>query len=183
MKRFAQLFLTASLALVVTVSINAGEKGEKKGKAKPEAKKFSPTARLVKGLELSAEQKAALATIDEEFNAKAKELKKQSNPVSKEQIAKAKAAAKAAKDAGKKGKELKAAFDAALGLTDEQKAARAAATKARGEWFSGLRAAVSKVLTEEQRAKLKTAGKKPTKKDGAKKDGAKKKDAAKKSDK
>ncbi len=176
MKKFAQLFLTASLAVVVAVSVNADEKSEKKGKGKGKRPAPSVTARLVKGLDLSAEQKEQLKAIDKEFGGKMKEFQsKQTAIVSKEQMAKAREAAGAAKKAGKKGAEIRAAFTAALGLREEQKAQQKELDAARKEAFAGIRAAVSKILTEEQRAKLPGAkgkggkGKKPAKKDGEKK--------------
>ena len=153
------------------------------------------------------EKKEKLAGIDKEFAGKMKDLAgKQSSIVSKEQMAKAREAAQAAKDAGKKGGEIREAFTAALGLSEEQKAQQKELDAARKALFGGIREAVSKVLTEEQRAKLPGArgkggdkGKKPAKegakkpakegakkpaakKDGAKKEGAKK-ETAKKGDK
>lgn len=176
MKKFTQLFLAASLAVVIAVSVNADEKkADKKGKGKGR-KAPSVTARLVSGLDLTAEQKTAIAGIDKEFAAKAGELrKKESSIVSKEQLKKAQEAMKAAKEAGKKGKELFEARSAALGLSEEQKAQYTELQKARRELQGGVIAALKKVLTPEQAAKLPGGKrKKPAKKDGDKK---KKKDA------
>jgi len=63
-------------------------------------------------------------------------------------------AQKAAKDAGKKGKEAQAEVTAALMLTDEQKAKMEEADKALAAARADMNKALGEVLNDEQKAKL-----------------------------
>ena len=67
---------------------------------------------------------------------------------------------KAAKAAGKKGKEVQEAVETAAKLTDEQKAETAAARKAMGEFQKQLRERVLGLLTPEQKETIKEKMKK-----------------------
>jgi len=82
-----------------------------------------------------------------------------------EQEAAAASAKKSAKEAGKKGKEMAAAVEAAMKLTDEQKTKLSAADRKLAEAKAELNAALQKVLSPEQQAAVGLKVKK-TKKQG-----------------
>ncbi|MDA1012941.1 MAG: hypothetical protein O3A00_00640 [Planctomycetota bacterium] len=155
MKQFSKLMLTAMVAMLVAVQLYGGD-AEKKAKGKKKVKEAqSVTAKLLKGIDLTDEQKTQVAAIDKEFGPKAAELqKKEATIVSADQRKAAQTALKAARDAGKKGKELNEAREAALNLSEEQKAQYKELQAARGEFGKSLREAVAKILTDEQKAKL-----------------------------
>ena len=121
-------------------------------------------------IELTAEQKKQVAAINKEFGPKLAEVQKAVNGViSKEQRQARNAANKKAKADGVKGKARNAAIQAALNLTDDQKAKMKELTKKRQDVQKAARAKFVEILTAEQKAKL------PKKKKGKKK--KKKKDA------
>jgi len=165
-------FLVAMLVLALAAPLAAEDKAKKK---KPKRKRTPSVVRVPKGIELSGEQKEKLASINKEFAPKVAELrKKQSSVVSKEQLKARRDAVAAAKKAGKKGKELRAAGAAALKLTAEQKTQQAELAKAFGAIRKAAQEKFASILTDEQKAKLPKRGKKG----GAKKKKKKKKDDA-----
>ncbi len=173
--------LCLALAVAVSSGAMAAEEARKgKGAAKKGQRRApSVTARFLQGIELSADQKEKVAAIDKEFAAKAAELRKQTASILTEDQRKARAdAQKAAREAGKKGADAFKAINAAVKLTEEQQKKMADVRKANGELAKGVLAALKKVLTEEQAAKLKSFG--ARRGAGAKKGAAKKGDAAKK---
>ena len=116
---------------------------------------------MLAGLEISDDQKAKLGEIQKEFGPKLLEAMKAMDGILTPEQKQARAeAGKAARDAGKKGKEMADAVEAALKLSDDQKAKFTEARKQMGEIEKGLRAKVTEVLTAEQKAKLQ---KKPAK--------------------
>lgn len=171
--------LCVALALVISSGALAADEAKKgKGEAK-KGKRPAPsvTARFLGDIELTAEQKEKVAAIDKEFAAKAADLRKQTTSILTEDQQKARAAAqKAAREGGKKGAEAQKAVAEATKLTDEQKKKMAEVQKGNRELGQQVVAALKKVLTEEQAAKLKA----PAGRGNAKKGAAKKGDAAKK---
>ena len=165
--------MCVALALVISTGALAADEAKKgKGEAK-KGKRPAPsvTARFLEGIELTAEQKEKVAAIDKEFAAKAAEIKKKGDAILTEDQIKARAEAqKAARAAGSKGPDAQKAVNAALKLSDEQKTKMAEVQKANRELSGEVVAALKKVLTEEQSAKLKA----PAARGNAKKGDAKK---------
>ena len=170
MKQVSKLILTGLMAMLLAVQLYGDDaakkaKGKKKGRKAPTA-----TAQLLKNIELTDDQKTQVAAINKEFGPKVAELrKKELSIIPADQRKAAQAAIKAAREAGKKGKDLAAAREAALNLSEEQKAQYKELQKARGELQKAVREAVAKILTDEQKTKLpgnkKGKGKKKKKKD------------------
>ena len=156
--RVVALLLVAAVASPLMAAPNKDKK--KKGKA---AK--CPSSKIVKGVKLTDEQKEKIKKITAEHKGALKGTKV--GFTAEQRKARAEAIKKA-KAEGKKGKDLKAAADAAAKLTDEQKAAAKKAASSAKEY----RVAILAVLTAEQKASLKRA-KKP-KGEKKPKDGAKK---------
>ncbi|GEM_PF-387783 len=171
--------LCVALALVISSGALAAEEAKKaKGQArKGQRRAPSISARFLGDIELSAEQKEKVAAIDKEFAAKAADIRKMTADILTEDQQKARAAAqKAAREAGKKGPEAQKAVNGAVKLSEEQQKKMADVRKANGELAQQVVAALKKVLTEEQAAKLKA----PRGRQNAKKGAARKGDAAKK---
>ena len=169
-----------TLAVLMSAACVADEK-EKKGR-KRERKAPTVTARFVKGLELSEEQKGKVAAIDKEFGAKLKELAEKRKGLLTEEQKKAQAAAmkeaRAARADGKPSAEARKKLLSAVKLTEEQKAQQKEIAAAQRKVQQSVIAALRKILTAEQQEKLPKA--RPQRK-GAK-EGAKKRTEKKKAD-
>jgi hypothetical protein len=160
MKAFvSKIFVVACLmATVVAWNTATGQDGRKR--------KADPTARIKKQLqeaELPADALEKANKVVSEHAAKLKEAQGKVDAVlTSEQKAAQRQAAKDAKAAGKKGKERRAAIDAALKLSDEQKTKLAAARKELAAAQQELNTALRSALTAEQLAKagIKTKRKK-----------------------
>jgi len=171
MTRIAKHFLVLSLACLVATPALAGEKKKKPAADKAQAAKKEKKAKgfklpkVFQNLDLTDEQVKKIQTINKDFAAKAKELATlRSGIVSKERYKAAVDAAKQAKADGKKGKELREAFNAALKLTDDEQPKLKDVSAKMKDLASVHKAAVMQVLTSEQNAKLAPKGKKPAKK-------------------
>tara|TARA_B100000029_G_scaffold129507_1_gene123000 strand:- start:73 stop:579 length:507 start_codon:yes stop_codon:yes gene_type:complete len=168
MKRALQGLLVLSLAVVMALPATAAE--EKKKKKKKKGRKAPAAVRVPKGIELSADQKKKVAAINKELAPKLIEINKKFQTVITPEQRKARGAAqKEARAAGKKGKALREAVNAALKISPEQKKQLAELNKARQEILKVAQAKLREILTDEQKAKL------PKPKKGKKK--KKKKDA------
>jgi len=164
--RTVRTVVVLALALLIAYPLLAGEaekkgKGEKKPPACPAAQRVEG---IVKTLTLTDEQNTKLDAIKKEFGPKLMEaMKKVADILTPEQKKARAEATKKAQEAGKKGKDLWQAVDAAVVLTDEQKPKMSEAKKEVDSLGKELHDKVMSVLTEEQRAKLKKPqeGKKP----------------------
>lgn len=154
MKTFRNI-LCLTLIAAIAGSAMADEK-EKKGTGKKGARK-QPTAtrNLVGKLELDDAQKAKVAEIDKQFADKFAAVRKaMSSVLTDEQKKTQQTMGKAAKEAGKKPQETRKAIEAALELTDAQKAKRKEAQANVKKLNVEIIAALKNVLTSEQMAKL-----------------------------
>ena len=154
--RTARTVLTLTLALLITSPLWAADskkKAEKKAPPNPAAERIK---RMTEGLTLTAEEKTKLDAIAKEccpmFVDAGKKLMDVLTPEQKKARGEA---AKAAKAAGKKGKEFNTAVDSAATLTDEQKAKQADLRKEMSAMEKDLREKVMAVLTPEQKDQLK----------------------------
>jgi hypothetical protein len=125
-------------------------------------KKKAPTAvKVPKGIELTADQKTKVDDLNKEFGPKLVECRKKAAGIITADQKKARAeATKKAKADGKKGKELRAAANAAFAITAGQKAQQAESKKAMGALNKEIRTKFAALLTDEQKAKLKGGKKK-----------------------
>jgi Spy/CpxP family protein refolding chaperone len=143
------------LALAMVGPALALQKAEKKPPKCPAADRIE---RMLQGLTLSDAQKAKLAEVAKECGPKMVEANQKLDALlTLEQKQARVEAMAAAKTAGKKGKEMQEAVEAALKLTDDQKAKYTAARTAMGELEKGLREKVMGVLTPEQVEQVKKA--------------------------
>ena len=166
--KLGKIFLTVALAVVVSSGAMAADE------KKPERKKAGPTATAVqvpKDVELSAEQKEKLAAVNKEFSAKLADATKERDAILTEDQKKAQQASmKESREKMLKGKDAKAALDAALKLTDEQKGKFDKAQAKLLELRTEATKKFAESLSAEQKAKfpLLTEKKKPGKKKEAK---------------
>jgi Spy/CpxP family protein refolding chaperone len=163
MRSVVRTLLSLTLAVLIASPLFAGEKKEGKG-----PKKFDPAEGILKRLEKAGLTEDQVAKIKELAAASADKIAaaRAKAPLTPEQKKAGEEARKKAKDEGKPGKEIQAAVDAAMNLTEDQKAAQ----KELQEIQSGLNKEAMSLLTPEQKEKL---GIKP----GKKGEGRKKKDA------
>lgn len=184
MKHAARIVLTLSLVVLLGSSLFAAEAQQKgkKGKKGQQQGKPSVTRSLPKEVvsTLSDEQKKQIALLNKEFGPRLAELaKKRAAILSPEQRKAQTEARKVATEAGKKGKELREAVDAAAKLTEDQKKQLAALAKESDPLNKTIREKVLALLTDEQKAKIPkraggTAEPEKGKGKGAKKGGKKK---------
>ena len=150
-----KLFQKVVCAFVVTgllAGATADETKQKKGKQRNAP---SVTERLVKDMELTAEQKQKVAAIDKEFAAKLQEINKQRTAIlTPDQLKAQQEAARSARAAGKPAAESRKAVQEAINLSQEQKEKMAVVQKSQQELNTKVIAALKSVLTPEQFEKL-----------------------------
>lgn len=154
------LSLCLSICVGLTMTVSAQEKGKKKAAAR------LPTAStqafsLPKEIELTTEQKAKLEELKKELTPKLDEAQKKLDSLFTDDQKKARLDAfTKARAEGKKAKDLKAAYESAVTLTDEQKKQVAAAQKEVDALVKSAREKMVSLLNEEQKSKIKGAKKK-----------------------
>ena len=148
------------LSALLTLPLLADDDNAQKDKAKK--RRPDPTARvflLPDGVELDADQKEKLEALKKKYGPKIAELQqKQAGILTQEQRQARAAAVKEARDAGKKGKDLREAVDAAVDLAEDQKKMMGEIQAAQREVFQEARKEFLGLLTEEQRAKVQPIG-------------------------
>ena len=150
MKTFVKALMVLGLIGIIGLAF-----GQDNNKGKKKAN--NPAAGLLKKVDdlsdLSAEQKEKIAAIKKEHEPKVTAAaKKLNDSLTSEQRRARQEAQKAAKAAGKKGKEAQAEVTAAMKLTDEQKKAYDAAQKELDDANAALRSALASVLSDEQKS-------------------------------
>lgn len=132
------------------------EKAKAEGKTKQKSSRGpKATQRALGKIEIADDQKEKVAAIDQEFAEEFAALNKVRAGILTTDQKKAEKEANAANKAGNKsGSEAKKAVDAALNLTDEQKAKMKEWQKSQTEFNGKVVAALKKVLTPEQQEKL-----------------------------
>ena len=161
------LFLVAFVVIIPTFADDKAKKGKKK-------KPASAAIKVPSGVTLNEDQRAKLAALNKEFGPKLAACRKDAAGIITADQRKARAAAlKEAKAAGKKGKELREAAEAAFKVSEEQKTKLAECKKAMGALQKEVRAGLADILTDEQKAQIKAGrkgGKKGDEKGGKKGD-------------
>jgi Spy/CpxP family protein refolding chaperone len=155
--RVASTVLALAVALVMVGSLSAADK-EKKAPREGRHQGGGMLGRvdeMVKTLNLTDDQKVNLEEIKKEYAPKVKELEqKMEGILTPEQKTARQEAVKAAKEAGKKGPEVRKEVEAAVKLTNEQKAKQAETRKAMKALHKEIHDKVMSILTPEQKAQL-----------------------------
>ncbi len=153
--------LAVVVSLAVVGNLWAGEeKSQKEGKhprhpAMDRGDMVLPP-QMLKGLNLTDEQKTKVDALKKEYGAKFKDAwKKAGDIVTADQKKARDEALKAAKEAGKKGPDVRKDVEAAMKLTDEQKAKMADARKEAQSLRKEVREKFMALLTDEQKEQLK----------------------------
>lgn len=163
MKSLASLFVAFGLLALVGIAFGA-EEGQRQNRKGRRADPTTAIKTKLESLDLSAEQKAKIDKIISEQGPKLKDAtEKVAASLTKEQRQARAEAQKAARAEGKKRKQAQDDVNAAMKLTAEQQKTVAEATKAQQEARQSLIAAVSEVLTPEQREKVGLEGKRKKK--------------------
>ena len=156
MKTGRRVFVLVMALLIATPLL--AQRPKKAAKKAPPCPAAQRLEQWTKGLSLTDEQKTKLDPVKKEFGPKLMDLMKKREAVFTPEQKQARAEAlKAAAKEGKKGRDLYAAGDAAVTLSDEQKAKTAEIRKESGQVEKDLRAALMDVLTPEQKDQLKKA--------------------------
>lgn len=166
--------LALGICLIVAAPASA-QKGGKKAKGKNRRNDVAATTMQAvfgfpAGIELSAEQTKKVDALRSELGPKLETAAKKADPaavLTPDQVAKRREAQQVARSEGKKGKDLRAAVEASVTMTDEQIKKHDAAKTDLRKLTEQCREKVLAVLSDEQRAKVKDAegGKKKKKKD------------------
>jgi len=168
MKRALSVLSVVMLAVLVAANADAADKKKKKADAKKGPSGLQLAQRLLKDIELTDEQKEQVEKIGQQYVAKLAAARKAISEAVPADVRKARAEAlKAAKAAGKKGKQLREAVDGAVTIPEAVKQAVQEAQEGMKATLSEFRTAVIGVLTEEQKAKLPKQGKGKKKKKDA----------------
>jgi hypothetical protein len=151
LKIFRALSVVALAGLVLAPAVFAQQPGQgQEGRGRRgQGFQRSPFT-LPRQIELSEEQKTKLADIEKKFSEKWKAAQDKAQLTEEQRRARREASQKARQE-GKQGEELRAAVNAAVSLTDDQKKGQEEATALRKE----IGEAVQGILTDEQKARLK----------------------------
>ncbi|MGB7732049.1 MAG: hypothetical protein WBL72_00005 [Thermoguttaceae bacterium] len=157
MLRFASIALAVIASLVFVESLSAQQS------ARGHRRQGGGTSLIEwvannKDLNLSDDQKTKLAELQKQYAPKLKDLAQtRDNVLTADQKKARQDAIKAARAAGKRGPEVREAIQAAMKLTDAQKAKLADAQKASRTLNKEIMDKVNQVLTPDQQATLKKA--------------------------
>ena len=156
------LSLVALIASPIFAEDKAAKKAERAAQKKAAQKQggkgnvlAGPLAKQLEKANLTDEQKKQIEEIKAKYADKVAEAQKGvASVLTREQRQARQAAMAKAREEGKKGEELKAAVDAALSLSDEQKKSLAEAETKMKALQTEIRQSVLAVLTEEQKQTL-----------------------------
>jgi len=148
------LVLAIALAIAAPALAQKKERPPREKKA-PKCPAMAMMERMSENLNLTPDQKAKIEAIAKEFGPKMAEAQKKTDVLTPEQKKAMQDAGKAAKEAGKKGKEARDAVDAAVKITDDQKAKMNEARKELGVIQKEMREQFMTVLTPEQKEQFK----------------------------
>ncbi|WP_417388297.1 hypothetical protein [Gimesia sp.] len=168
MLKVSKALVAVALIMACVASVDAADKGAKKKKGnKKQANVTIQALNLPDSIELSDEQKEKVAALKKEYTPKFAALQKKNREIlTDEQVKARRTAMKEAKDAGKKGKELRDAVNAALNLSDDQEKQMKEVTGEIRKLNAEVTGKLEGILTADQYAKIKkpAKGKKAKKK-------------------
>ncbi len=147
MNRFSRMLICGVAAMLVVPCLAAEDGAKKKGKGKG-AKPSAAMVGKLSSVELTAEQKAKIDELASELDATMATLKEEG--LTAELTKKKAEAMKAAREEGKKGKNIEADVLASMGLTE----AETALLKKQGEAQTKFTKGIAALLTDEQIATL-----------------------------
>jgi len=163
MKALSKTVLVLTLAVLLASPLMAADDAKKKKKgAKKKGNNRAVAAAFIlpASVQLSADQQAAIEKLKSEYTPKLTEAAKKANSVmTPEQVKARQKALKAARDEGKKGKELQQAANDALNLTADQQSKMADARKEMASLRKEIRQKLMNVLTDDQKASLRPKSK------------------------
>ncbi len=157
------------LVVALLIANSAGAAGKKKDGGKKESgiAYFQTIDHRLKPVTLTEDQKSKLDALKKEYEPKLKDAYAKQNVLTPDQKKAGEEAKKAAKAAGKKGKDMGIAVTEAVKKTDDQKKQEKEARKQLGSLEKELRDKVSGLLTPDQKAQIDAAkpkkGDKPAK--------------------
>lgn len=163
MNAFSRFVLALAVGCVLaSAAFAADEQPAAKGKKKGKKAAATPAAfKLPDAISLSAEQQTKLDELKTQYVDKLREAMKKVNDVyTAEQRTAVQSARKTAAAEGKKGKQLKAAVEAAVQLSDDQKQKLSEAQSQLMALQKEVRGKVVGLLTDEQKELVKPKGKK-----------------------
>lgn len=150
------LILVAVMLIAQPMFAQRPQRPQREGRPGGRSGSLADRVKMLDDLNLTADQKAKVAALQKEFEAKFQEAaKKMESIYTPEQKAAREAAIKKATADGKTGRELFQAGRAAVTLTEKQKTDLADAMKARGEVDKQWREKITSILTAEQQEQLK----------------------------
>ncbi len=157
MKTFGRPLLVLLAIGIFSIAAMQGATQEKQKKnAKKGAKAPDAVAKMLDGInDLSEDQQAKIADIKKKYEPKLAEIQKRRNEfMTPDRRRTEKEARKAAKDAGKKGKELQNAVNDALGLSPAEREKLQAVQQENQALTAKIREDLEAVLTPAQKDKL-----------------------------
>ena len=160
MRTATRTLLVLVIALLLASPLSAAEKKRKGERGKKKPRKLPVAVFVPKSIELTDDQKAKVDEINKEYGPKLVEFQKKMATILTPEQRKARGEAfKAAREAGKKGEEMRKAVQAALKLSDDQKKKLAELQKEQKPIRDEARKKFIALLTPEQKAKLPGKGK------------------------
>jgi len=148
------LFVFCAAALLAATASAEDKKADKK--EKPKAEPFASVFAFPKAIKLDEKQQAKVAELKKEYTPKLAEFHTRFVKIMTPERQKAAATArKEARDAGKKGKEIAEAVNAALKLSDSEKAEMKDINQGRSKLVKEINQKKMALLTDEQKALLK----------------------------
>ena len=152
MRSLMRVLFVWGLMLSVVAMAGAADEAKGKGKKKVAALGGQQVFQLPTEITLTEDQTVKLEAIKKEHSAKLAELaKKLEEGITDDQKKARREATAKAKEEGKKGKELQAAVDAALNLTDEQKQKRAEIQPEMTKLQASIKEQIHAMLTDDQK--------------------------------
>ena len=149
--RVVRVALILAVALLMVCPVLAQEK-KKERKRGPGG--FDPVQRILRDLTLTDEQKAKIEDVKKEFAPKRDEARKKMDVLSPDQKKAREEAVKKAREEGKSRGEIRAAAEAAVTLSDKQKADRDEGMKCLRTVSEQMIAKIKEILTPEQKAEV-----------------------------
>ena len=158
MRRAIALSVTLTLMVTSTLlSQEAERQGARRGK-QPQQAAFQQAFTL-RGVEFMEAQRAKVDEIRKKYVPKLAGIqKKQQSIFTEEQMRARREAYRVAREAGKEGREVQKAAEAAFTLTDDQKKQLAAIQRERAELTAQIQTELRALLTREQRSQLRGQG-------------------------
>lgn len=154
MKRNFALSVTLTLTIATAVlSQDARTQGVRRAQPRQQAN-FLPIFTL-RGIEFTQDQQAQVEELRKKYTPQIGDInRKQSGVFTDEQRQAHREVFRTAREAGKQGRELRDAVDAAVKLTDEQKKEQARIRKERDDLFAQIQRELTALLTDDQRRQL-----------------------------